>query len=87
LFLQHNAGQGLSFKDVTKLLKGLAKYPQLRVDDDPSVLIEEQCPSKHYAMLQGKTTGSSSDNIITILQWEKRHTPHLSEKQKAMLAE
>jgi hypothetical protein len=38
-------------------------------------------------MLQGKTTGSSSDNIITILQWEKRHTPHLSEEQKVMLTE
>ena len=38
-------------------------------------------------MLQGKTTGSSLDNIITILQWEKRHTPHLSEEQKVMLTE
>ncbi len=38
-------------------------------------------------MLQGKTKGSSSDNIITILQWGKHHTPHLAEEQKAMLAE
>jgi hypothetical protein len=36
-------------------------------------------------LLQGKTTGSSSDNISTILQWEKQHTPHLSEEQKGML--
>jgi hypothetical protein len=38
-------------------------------------------------MLQGNTTGSSPDNIITILQWEKQHTPHLSEEQKIMLRE
>ncbi len=38
-------------------------------------------------MLQGKTEGSSSDNIITILRWEKHHTPHLAEEQKAMLME
>jgi hypothetical protein len=38
-------------------------------------------------MLQGKTEGSLSDNIITILRWEKHHTPHLAEEQKAMLAE
>jgi hypothetical protein len=43
--------------------------------------------SQHHAMLQGKTTGSSSDNIITILQWEKQHTPHLLEEQKVMLGE
>ncbi len=60
----------------------MAKDPQLRADNDPSVLVEEQFPSKHHVMLQGKTEGSSSDNIITILQWEKHHTPHLAEEQK-----
>jgi hypothetical protein len=85
--MQDKASVTLSFKDATKLLEGLSKDPQLRADNDPSVLIEEQYPSKHHAMLQGKTTGSSSDNIITILQWEKRHTPHLSEEQKVMLME
>jgi hypothetical protein len=68
-------------------LEGLSKDPQLRAHNDPSVLIEEQYPSEHHAILQGKTTGSSSDNIITILQWEKRHTLHLSEEQKVMLTE
>jgi hypothetical protein len=68
----------LSGKDASKLLEGLAKDPQLRVDDDPSVLVEEQFPSEHHAMLQGKSEGSSSDNIITILRWEKHHTPHLA---------
>ena len=38
-------------------------------------------------MLQGKTIESSTDNIITILRWEKHHTPHLSEEQKVMLTE
>ena len=85
--MQDKASVTLSFKDATKLLEGLSKDPQLRADNDPSVLIEEQYPSEHHAMLQGKTTGSSSDNIITILQWEKRHTPHLSEEQKTMLTE
>jgi hypothetical protein len=50
-------------------------------------MLEEQSflQSITYAMLQGKTTRSSSENIITILQWEKQHTPHLSEEQKGML--
>jgi hypothetical protein len=48
-------------------------------------MLEEQFPSEHHALLQGKTRGSSSDNIITILQWEKQHTPHLSEEHKGML--
>jgi hypothetical protein len=77
----------LSGKDASKLLEGLAKDPQLRADDDPSVLVEEQFPSENHAMLQGKTEGSSSDNIITILRWEKQNSPHLSEEQKAMLIE
>jgi hypothetical protein len=77
----------LSGKDASKLLEGLANDPQLRADDDPSVLVEEKFPSEHHAMLQGKTEGSSSDNIITILRWEKQHSPHLSEEQKAMLVE
>jgi hypothetical protein len=38
-------------------------------------------------MLQGKTAGSSTDNISTILQWEKHHTSRLTEEQKVMLAE
>jgi hypothetical protein len=86
--MQDKASVTLFYKDATKLLEGLSKDSQLRADNDPSVLIEEQYPSEHHAMLQGKTTGSSSDNIITILQWEKRHTPHLlSEEQKVMLTE
>jgi hypothetical protein len=85
--MQTKISVALSGKDASKLLEGLAKDPQLRADDDQSVLVEEQFPSEHHAMLQGKTEGSSSDNIITILQWEKHHTPHLAEEQKAMLTE
>jgi hypothetical protein len=84
LYIQHNAEKlsvTLSGKDATKLLEGLTKDPQLRADDDPSIMLEEQFPSEHHAMPQGKTTGSSSDNSITILQLEKQHTPHLSEEQ------
>ena len=65
----------LTGKDAAKLLEGLAKDPQLRSEDDPSILAEEQFPTDHHALLQGKTIGSSSDNIITILRWEKQHTP------------
>jgi hypothetical protein len=54
--MQDKASVTLSFKDATKLLEGLSKDSQLRADD-ASVLIEEQYPSEHYAMLQGKTTG------------------------------
>jgi hypothetical protein len=39
----------------------------------------------HHAMLEGKTASSSTDNIITIMQWEKHHTPHLSEEQKHVM--
>ncbi len=86
--MQAKLSVALLGKDVSKLLEGLAKDPQLRADDDPSVIVEEQFPSEHYhAMLQGKTEGSSSDNIITILRWEKHHTPHLAEEQKVMLTE
>jgi hypothetical protein len=92
LFLLHTTMQAklsvaLTGKDATKLLEGLTMDPQLWADDDPSVLGEEQFPSEHHTMLQGKTAGSSSDNIITILQWERHHTPHLAEEQNAMLAE
>jgi hypothetical protein len=85
--MQAKISVALSGKDAFKLLEGLAKDPQLRADNDPSVSVEEQFSSEHHAMLQGKMEGSSSDNIITILQWEKHHTPYLAEKQKAMLAE
>ena len=77
----------LSGKDASKLLEGLAKDPQLSADDDPSVLVEEQFPSEYHAMLQGKTDGTSSDNIVTILRWEKSHSPHLTEDQKVSLME
>jgi hypothetical protein len=83
--MQGKLSVALSGKDATKLLEGLSKDPQLRADDDPSIMPEDQFPSEHHALLQGKTAGSSSDNIITILQWEKQHTPHLSEEQKGML--
>jgi hypothetical protein len=69
--MQDKASVTLSFKDATKLLEGLSKDPQLQADDDPSVLIEQHYPSEHHTMLQGKTTGSSSDNIITILRPNK----------------
>ena len=77
----------LTGKDAARLLEGLAKDPQLRSEDDPSILAEEQFPTDHHAMLQGKTSGSSTDNIITILQWEKQQTPYLSEEQKVILTE
>ncbi len=77
----------LTEKDAAKLLEGLTKDPQLRSEDDPSILAEEQFPMDHHAMLQGKTDGSSTDKIITILRWERQHTPHLSEEQKVMLTE
>jgi hypothetical protein len=83
--MQEKLSVALSGKDATKLLEGLTKDPQLQADDDPLVMLEEQFSSEHHALFQGKTTGSSSDNIITILQWEKQHTPHLSEEQKGML--
>ncbi len=66
--MQAKLSVALSGKDASKLLEGLAKDPQLRADDDPSALVEEQFPSEHHAMLQRKTEGSSSDNIITILR-------------------
>ena len=71
------AGINLTGKDAAKLLEGLTKDPQLRSEDDPSILAEEQFPTDHHALLQGKTDGSSTDNIITILRWE-RHIPHSS---------
>ena len=77
----------LTGKDAAKLLEGLTKDPQLRSEDDPSILAEEQFPTEHHALLQGKTDGSSTDNIITILWWDRHHTPHLSEEQKGMLTE
>jgi hypothetical protein len=83
ILMQEKLSVTLTGKDVTKLLEGLTKDPQLQTDDEPSALVEEQFPSEHHAMLQGKTAGSSSDNIITILQWEKHHTPHLAEEQKS----
>jgi hypothetical protein len=72
--MQAKLSVALSGKDAAKLLEGLTKDPQLRAADDPYVLVEEQLPSEHHAILQGKTVGSSSDNIIIILQWEKNHT-------------
>ena len=68
--LQTKASINLTGKDAAKLLEGLTKDPQLRSEDDPSILAEEQFPTDHHAMLQGKTDGSSTDNIITILRWE-----------------
>ncbi len=77
----------LTGKGAAKLLEGLTADPQLRSEDDPSILAEEQFPTDHHAMLQGKTSGSSTDNIIAILRWEKQQTPYLSEEQKVMLTE
>ena len=36
------AGINLTGKDAAKLLEGLTKDPQLRSEDDPSILAEEQ---------------------------------------------
>ena len=85
--MNDKASINLTGKDAAKLLEGLTKDPQLRSEDDPSILAEEQFPTDHHALLQGKTDGSSTDNIITILRWERQHTPHLAEEQKAMLTE
>ena len=85
--MNEKQGVNLSGKDAAKLLEGLTKDHQLRSEDDPSILAEEQFPTDHHAMLHGKTIGSSTDNIITILRWEKQQTPHLSEEQKVMLTE
>ena len=85
--MNDKASISLTGKDAAKLLEGLTKDPQLRSEDDPSILAEEQFPTDHHALLQGKTDGSSTDNIITILRWERHHTPHLSEEQKAILTE
>jgi hypothetical protein len=49
--MQAKLSVALSGKDASKLLEGLAKDPQLRADNDPSVLVEEQFPSEHHAML------------------------------------
>ncbi len=83
--MNEKASINLTRKGAAKLLEGLTKDPQLRSEDDPSILAEEQFPTDHHALLEGKTDGSSTDNIITILRWERHHTPHLSEEQKAML--
>ncbi len=85
--MNDKASINLTGKDAAKLLEGLTKDPQLRSEDDPSILAEEQFPTDHHALLQGKTDGSSTDNIITILRWEKHHTLHLAEEQKTMLTE
>ncbi len=66
--MNDKASINLTGKDAAKLLEGLTKDPQLRSEDDPSILAEEQFPMDHHALLQGKTDGSSTDNIITILR-------------------
>jgi hypothetical protein len=90
--MQEKLSVALSGKDATKLLalgtwKGSPKIPSCE-----QMMIPRLCLRSNFLLsitlcykLQGKTTGSSSDNIITILQWEKQHTPHLSEEQKGML--
>ena len=45
------AGINLTGKDAAKLLEGLTKDPQLRSEDDPSILAEEQFPTDHDALL------------------------------------
>ncbi len=62
--MNEKANINLTGRDAAKLLEGLTKDPQLRSEDDPSILVEEQFPTDHHALLQGKTDGSSTDNII-----------------------
>jgi hypothetical protein len=45
--MQEDFSVTLSGKDATKLLEALTKDPQLRAEDDPSVMVEEQYPSEH----------------------------------------
>jgi hypothetical protein len=40
--MQEKSSVALSGKNATKLLEGLTKDPQLRADDDPSIMLEEQ---------------------------------------------
>jgi hypothetical protein len=49
--MQEKLSVALSGKDATKLLEGLSKDPQLRADDDPSIMPEEQFHSEHHALL------------------------------------
>jgi hypothetical protein len=67
--MNDKASINLTGRDAAKLLEGLTKDPQLRSEDDPSILAEEQFPTDHHALLQGKSDGSSTDIIFRILRW------------------
>ena len=48
--MNDKASINLTGKDAAKLLEGLTKDPQLRLEDDPSILAEEQFPTDHHAL-------------------------------------
>jgi hypothetical protein len=49
--MNEKPGVNLTGKDAAKLLEGLTKDPQLRSEDDLSILAEEQFPTDHHALL------------------------------------
>ena len=55
--MNEKANINLTGKDAAKLLKGLTKDPQLRSEDDPSIVAEEQFPTDHQSRIASKEDG------------------------------
>jgi hypothetical protein len=63
----------LTGKDAAKLLEGLTKDPQLRSEDDPSILAEEQFPTDHHALLLLSRRQTTAAKVMS----RTRHTSRL----------
>ena len=61
---------------VKKLLDNLRNDPQLRAEDDPTIVAEEQYPTSHHPIFGTCLEKTKLHEITTMLQWKREHNMH-----------
>ena len=61
---------------VKKLLDNLRNDPQLRAEDDPTIVAEEQYPMAHHPIFGACIEKTKLHEITTMLQWKREHNAH-----------
>ena len=61
---------------VKKLLDNLRNDPQLRAEDDPTIVAEEQYPTTHHPIFGTCLERTKLHEITTMLQWKREHNAH-----------
>jgi hypothetical protein len=61
---------------VKKLLDNLLNDLQLRAEDDPTIVAEEQSPTAHHPIFGTCIEKTKLHEITTMLQWKREYNAH-----------